>query len=86
MEPNNSVVEVIGVGCHNCHVLYEQTQQAVKELGLPLRVDYSTDIQKIISLGLLSSPVLTLNGKPIVVGLPSNIEKIKKAILEHWNV
>jgi hypothetical protein len=43
-------------------------------------VEYATDIQKIIALGLMQSPVLVVNGKPVMVGFTNNIEKIKEII------
>ena len=73
-------VQVIGSGCPTCKKLYEITKQAVKELNLSCEVEYSTDISKIIEMGIMSSPVLAVNGKPVMVGFTPDIEKIKKAI------
>jgi hypothetical protein len=48
--------------------------------------EYSTgiaDIQKIVAMGLMQSPVLAINNKPVLVGFISDIEKIKKLIQEN---
>jgi small redox-active disulfide protein 2 len=73
-------IQVIGSGCPTCKKLFEITKQAAKELNLSEDVEYSTDISKIIEMGLMSSPVLAVNGKPVMVGFSPDIEKIKAAI------
>ena len=73
-------VQVIGSGCPTCKRLHEITKQAVKEMGMSCEVEYSTDVSKIIEMGIMSSPVLAVNGKPVMVGFTPDIEKIKKAI------
>ncbi len=76
-------IQVLGSGCQTCKKLYELTTQAIKELGLKEEVEYITDIQKIIEMGLMQSPVLAINGKPVMVGFLPDIEKIKKLISEN---
>jgi len=73
-------IQVLGSGCPTCKKLFELTKQAVEELDLKTEVEYITDIQKIIEMGLMSSPVLAINGKPILIGFVPDIEKIKKII------
>ena len=74
-------VQVLGSGCPSCKRLYEMTKKAVQELDLKADVEYVTDIQKIIELGLMSSPVLVIDGKPVLVGMvPGNSEKIKELL------
>lgn len=76
-------IQVLGSGCPTCKKLYELTTQAVKKLGLKEKVEYITDIQKIIEMGVMQSPVLAIDGKPVMVGFLPDIEKIKKLILEN---
>ncbi len=73
-------IQVLGSGCKTCKKLHEITEQAVAELGLSDKVEYITDVQKIIAMGLMQSPVLAINEKPVLVGFTSDIEKIKKLI------
>ncbi|MFA6520660.1 MAG: thioredoxin family protein [Candidatus Paceibacterota bacterium] len=73
-------IEVLGSGCATCKKLFEIVQKAVSELGMSEKVEYITDIQKIIAMGLIQSPVLAINDKPVLVGFSSDIEKIKKII------
>jgi len=74
-------IQVLGSGCPTCKKMFEQTQEAVKQLHLETEVEYSTDVAKIIEMGLMSSPVLAVNGQPIMVG-SGDVEQIKKALGE----
>ena len=76
-------IQVLGSGCQTCKKLYEITQKAVSELGLAENVEYITDVQKIVAMGLIQNPVLAINEKPVMVGFSSDIEKIKKVIQEN---
>lgn len=73
-------IQVLGAGCPSCKKLYELTKQAISEMKLSDPVEYITDVSKIIEMGVMSSPVLAVNGKPVMVGLVPDVEKIKKAI------
>jgi small redox-active disulfide protein 2 len=78
-------VQVLGSGCPTCKKLYEITKQVVNELNIEAVVEYSTDVSKIIEMGIMSSPVLAVNGKPVMIGFTPDIEKIKKAITNGVN-
>lgn len=78
---NNVKIQVFGSGCASCKKLFELTKKAVAEIKLDVEVEYITDIQKIIELGVMSSPVLAIDGKPVLVGEVPNIEKIKEIII-----
>lgn len=73
-------IQVLGSGCLKCKKLHELTSQAVDELGIECEVEYTTDVQKIIELGLVSSPVLVVDGKAVCVGSVPDITKIKELI------
>lgn len=73
-------IQVLGSGCATCKRLHEITQKAVDEMGLKTKVEYITDISKIIEMGIMQSPVLVVNGKPIMTGFTPDIEKIKRLI------
>jgi len=73
-------IQVLGSGCPTCKKLFELTKKAVEELELKTEVEYITDIQKIIEMGVMSSPVLAINGKPALAGSLPDIEKIKEVI------
>jgi small redox-active disulfide protein 2 len=73
-------IQVLGSGCPTCKKLFELTKQAVQELGVKTEVEYITDIQKIVEMGVMQSPVLAIDGKPVMTGSTSGIEEIKELI------
>jgi len=78
-------IQVLGSGCPTCKKLYELTKQAVEKAGLKETVEYLTGqegLQKMIDMGVMSSPVLAINGKSVMTGFVDDVEKIKKLILE----
>jgi small redox-active disulfide protein 2 len=75
-------IQVLGSGCPTCKRLYETTKEAVVQLNLKEEVDYITDISKIVEMGVMQSPVLAVDGKPVIVGSVPNVEKIKSIIME----
>lgn len=54
-------VQVLGSGCKSCHALLEAAQEAVRALGLPLEVEYVTDLEAIMASGVMRMPALTVN-------------------------
>lgn len=72
-------IEVIGSGCANCKKLHEMAAVAAKELNLGVEVQYSDDIQKALSMGVLQFPVLAVNDKAVINGMAS-AEKVKEAL------
>lgn len=73
-------IQVLGSGCSNCKKLYELTKQAVKELDLLEEVEYITDISKIVEMGVMSTPVLAVDGKAVMTGIVPDISKIKSLL------
>lgn len=81
-------IQVLGSGCPTCHRLFEMVQKAVDELGLQVKVDYISGdkgVQKIVELGVMSSPVLVVNDKVVMTGFTPDIEKIKTLITKASN-
>ena len=76
-------IQVLGSGCKTCKKLFDLTKQAVEELGLDTEVEYITDIQKIVEMGVMSSPVLAINNRPVISGAVPDMEKIKKIVQEN---
>jgi small redox-active disulfide protein 2 len=74
-------IQVLGAGCASCKKLHQMASEIIQDLKLDVKVDYITDVSKIVELGIMQSPVLTVNGKPVMVGFIPNKEKIKDAIV-----
>lgn len=69
-------IKVIGAGCKECDKLYENTLEAVKELGLDVEVSKVEDLFEIVRLGVMSAPSVLVDGKLIVKGQVVSVDKI----------
>ena len=61
-------VKVLGAGCKSCHEQYENAKKAVSEMGLPVEVEYITDMEKVMTYGVMSMPVIVVNEKVVSAG------------------
>ncbi len=75
-------IQVLGSGCVTCENLHKTVEEVVKKLNLDLKVEYSTDITKIVEIGAMGSPVFVIDGKLITAGKVPSDKEIEKAILE----
>lgn len=76
-------MEVIGSGCKKCEALFKLTKEVAIELNINDPVLYSTDINKIVAMGVMSSPVLTIDDKPVLVGILPDKDKLKDIIYKN---
>lgn len=76
-------IEVIGSGCKKCKALFELTKEVFSEFDINDEVIYSNDINKIIAMGVMQSPVLTINDKLVLVGMLPNKERLKEIIIKY---
>ncbi|MEG2669720.1 MAG: thioredoxin family protein [Oscillospiraceae bacterium] len=61
-------IKVLGAGCPSCHTFYENTKDAVKNIGLDIEIEYITDMQKVMEYGVMSVPALVVNDKVVSMG------------------
>ncbi len=61
--------EVIGNGCRKCIELEKRVKEAIAILGLNAEVEHTYDINRLIALGVVSTPVLVLDGTVILSGM-----------------
>lgn len=56
-------IKILGSGCPSCKKLEKNTKEAIKELGTELKIEKVTEIQDIMSYGVMSTPALVIDGK-----------------------
>ena len=76
-------IRVLGSGCKNCHALLENTQEAVRTLGLSVQVEYVTDMKEIMASGAMMMPALEINGRIASGGRVLKADQVAK-LLEDW--
>ena len=73
-------IRVLGAGCKSCHELYENTQAAVKAMGLDVAVEYITDMEKVMTYGVMSMPALVVNEKAVSTGRVLKAADVEKLL------
>ncbi len=61
-------IQSLGSGCAKCRSLEEHARQAVAELGLTVEVEKVTDMEAIVSMGVMMTPALVIDGAVKSVG------------------
>ncbi len=73
-------IQILGTGCPKCKKLMENTQQAVKELGITAEVIKISQIDEIMKFGVMMTPALAIDGQVKVMGKSLTPEEIKKLL------
>ena len=74
-------IKVLGAGCASCKSMFSDVQRLVARLNLDARVEYVTDMERIMAYGVMSTPVLVINEKIVMVGY-RGAAKIEQALRE----
>ncbi|MCK9378542.1 MAG: thioredoxin family protein [Candidatus Moranbacteria bacterium] len=69
-------IKILGTGCPNCQKLEANTKQALKELNLQNEIEKITEIQDIMSYGVMSTPALLINEEIKVFGRVAEVKEI----------
>lgn len=61
-------IKVLGSGCKSCRTLLEAAKEAVDAMGLGIEVEYVTDLQEVMTYGVMRLPALVVNEQVISTG------------------
>lgn len=68
-------IQILGTGCPKCKKLAEVAENAALELGLNYELVKVTDLNEIMSFGVMMTPALAVDGEVKVMGkVPSKTE------------
>ena len=73
-------IKVLGAGCKACHAQYENTRAAVQALGLPVEVEYITDMEKVMAYGAMSMPAIVVNEQVVSMGRVLTAAEVEKLL------
>ncbi|MFH1776109.1 MAG: thioredoxin family protein [Candidatus Omnitrophota bacterium] len=71
-------IEILGMGCPKCKMLYENAKKAVKEKGIEAEVVKIEDMDTITAYGVMIMPAIVIDGQIKASGKISSPEEIKK--------
>lgn len=78
-------IQALGGCCKKSTANYEAVVEAAKELGITEEVINVTDMDEIMSLGVMSTPGLVIDGKVMSVGRALNVKEAKVLIEKAMN-
>jgi len=73
-------LQILGTGCAKCTKLAEATEHAAQSLGLPYEIEKVTEIQRIMSFGVMMTPALVVDGVVKVSGKVPSPEELKSML------
>lgn len=75
-------IGILGTGCSKCKKLAENAEAAVKALGIACEVEKITDINEIVSYGVMLTPALAINGAVVSTGKVLGSDEIQKLLAD----
>ena len=80
-------IKILGIGCANCKRVESIARQAVEEMGVEATITEVTDMAKVVSYDIVTTPGLVINEKVVSSGrIPSKAEVttwVTNALAEH---
>ena len=73
-------IQILGTGCPKCKQLYENAQAAAGQVGTEVEVEKVTDINRIMTFGVMMTPALVVDGQVAASGKVLSAEEIKALI------
>jgi len=73
-------IQILGPGCPKCKKLAENAEAAAKELGIEYELQKVTDINEIMTFGVMITPALAVDGEVKVVGKVADVSNIKEML------
>ena len=61
-------VKVIGPGCVRCKATFDVVKKVVETEKLDIELEYVTDMNEAIKLGILATPAVWIDGKVVIQG------------------
>jgi len=73
-------IQVLGTGCPKCKTLTQNAEAAVKDLGVDCEIEKVTDMDQILSFGVMMTPALVIDGEVRSSGKVLSSDEIKKVL------
>ena len=65
---NGCHIKVLGAGCKSCHEQHENVKKAVAYMNLDAKIEYITDMENVMSYGVMSMPAIVVNEQVVSMG------------------
>ncbi len=71
-------IQILGTGCPKCRKLMKNAEQAVTESAMDCEIEKITDINEIMSFGVMMTPALVVDGEVKATGKVLSPDQIKQ--------
>ncbi len=73
-------IKVLGPGCSKCKATFTNVEEAVKQLGIEVKIIKIEDIEEMMTYNVLTTPVLLVDEVIKVKGRVATISEIKEML------
>lgn len=73
-------IQILGTGCPKCKKLFELTDKVAKDLKLNYELFKITDMNEIVSFGVMLTPALAIDGVVKISGRVPSFDELKKIL------
>jgi len=77
MSSNVKKIEVLGPGCARCRETHRTIVRAVEEAGLSIPVDKVESVDRMVELGVLTTPAVAVDGRLVLSGRIPKSEEVR---------
>lgn len=71
-------VKIIGPGCPRCKATFDVVKKVVEKEGIDAELEYITDMNEAIEMGVLATPAVWIDGEVVIQGkIPKESEVLK---------
>lgn len=72
---------IYGSGCSKCQQLTTNTEEAAKALNIDYELAKESDMNNIITAGIMRTPALSINDEIVCEGKVASVEEIKTLLI-----
>ena len=73
-------IEVLGPGCTRCKETFRVVQHVVEQAKLDVELVKDESMERMMALGLLSTPGIAIDGKVVVSGRIPKAEEVRRLL------
>jgi small redox-active disulfide protein 2 len=73
-------IQILGTGCAKCQKLAAVADEAARSLGLSYELEKVTDLKRIMSFGVMSTPALVVDGSVKLAGRVPALDEARRLL------
>ena len=74
------LIEVLGPGCTRCKETYRVVKHVVEQAGLATEVVKNESLERMMALGVMSTPAIAIDGKVVLFGRIPKADEVRQLL------